>query len=119
MPLRSVGGTWYHNRYPGARVDVLGSLEYSYSFDEELQQHWHWTERYASQPELLRYANHVADRFALRNDIRLDTRLTEATWDQAERTSAGRRRRRLASIGPQDIPGDGHRAAFDAQHASI
>jgi len=77
----SVGGTWYHNRYPGARVDVQ-SLEYSYSFDEELQQHWHWTERYASQPELLRYANHVADRFALRNDIRLDTRLTEATWDK-------------------------------------
>jgi cation diffusion facilitator CzcD-associated flavoprotein CzcO len=77
----SVGGTWYHNRYPGARVDVQ-SLEYSYSFDEALQQHWHWTERYASQPELLRYANHVADRFALRNDIRLDTRLTEATWDE-------------------------------------
>ena len=77
----SVGGTWYHNRYPGARVDIQ-SLEYSYSFDEALQQHWHWTERYASQPELLRYANHVADRFALRNDIRLDTRLTEATWDE-------------------------------------
>ncbi len=78
----SVGGTWYHNRYPGARVDIQ-SLEYSYSFDEALQQQWHWTERYASQPELLRYANHVADRFALRNDIRLDTRLTNATWDEA------------------------------------
>ena len=78
----SVGGTWYHNRYPGARVDIQ-SLEYSYSFDEALQQEWHWTERYASQPELLRYANHVADRFALRNDILLDTRLTEATWDEA------------------------------------
>ncbi len=78
----SVGGTWYHNRYPGARVDIQ-SLEYSYSFDEALQQQWRWTERYASQPELLRYANHVADRFALRNDIRLDTRLTEATWDEA------------------------------------
>jgi cyclohexanone monooxygenase len=78
----SVGGTWYHNRYPGARVDIQ-SLEYSYSFDEALQQQWHWTERYASQPELLRYANHVADRFDLRGDIRLETRLADATWDEA------------------------------------
>ena len=76
----SVGGTWYHNRYPGARVDVQ-SLEYSFSFDEALQQEWHWSERYASQPELLRYANHVADRFDLRRDIRLNTRLTQAHWD--------------------------------------
>jgi cation diffusion facilitator CzcD-associated flavoprotein CzcO len=76
----SVGGTWYHNRYPGARVDVQ-SLEYSFSFDETLQQEWHWSERYASQPELLRYANHVADRFDLRRDIRLNTRLTQAHWD--------------------------------------
>jgi cation diffusion facilitator CzcD-associated flavoprotein CzcO len=78
----SVGGTWYRNRYPGARVDIQ-SLEYSYSFDEALQQEWRWNERYASQPELLRYANHVADRFALRNDILFETRLTEATWDEA------------------------------------
>jgi cation diffusion facilitator CzcD-associated flavoprotein CzcO len=78
----SVGGTWYHNRYPGARVDIQ-SLEYSFSFDEALQQQWRWTERYASQPELLRYANHVADRFALRSDIRLNTRLAEAIWDEA------------------------------------
>ena len=68
----SVGGTWWANRYPGARVDIQ-SLEYSYSFSEELQQDWHWTERYAAQPELLRYANHVADRFDLRRDIRLNT----------------------------------------------
>ena len=80
----SVGGTWYHNRYPGARVDVQ-SLEYSFSFDEALQQEWHWSERYASQPELLRYANHVADRFDLRRDIRLNTRLTQARWDEADR----------------------------------
>ena len=77
----SVGGTWYHNRYPGARVDIQ-SLEYSYSFSSELQQEWGWTQRYASQPELLRYANHVADRFGLRKDIHLDTRLTSAIWDE-------------------------------------
>ena len=80
----SVGGTWYHNRYPGARVDIQ-SLEYSYSFSEELQQQWHWSERYAAQPELLRYANHVADRFALRDGIRLQTRLVQAAWDEASR----------------------------------
>ena len=77
----SVGGTWYHNRYPGARVDVQ-SLEYSFGFDDALQQEWHWNERYASQPELLRYANHVADRFDLRRSILLDTRLVQAHWDE-------------------------------------
>ena len=60
-----VGGTWYWNRYPGARCDVE-SVEYSYQFSPELQQEWEWSERYAAQPELLRYANHVADRFDLR-----------------------------------------------------
>ena len=79
----SVGGTWYHNRYPGARVDIQ-SLEYSYSFDEALQQEWRWSERYASAPELLRYANHVADRFGLRNDIQLNTRVSGATWLEAD-----------------------------------
>jgi len=78
----SVGGTWWANRYPGARVDIQ-SLEYSYSFSEPLQQQWHWSERYASQPELLRYANHVADRFDLRRDIRLNTRVTTAHFDEA------------------------------------
>ena len=63
-----VGGTWYWNRYPGARCDVE-SVQYSYQFDEALQQEWEWSERYAAQPELLRYANHVADRFDLRRDI--------------------------------------------------
>lgn len=76
----SVGGTWYANRYPGARVDIQ-SLEYSFSFSEPLQQEWQWTERYASQPELLRYANHVADRFDLRTGIRLNTRVTSARFD--------------------------------------
>src|SRR3712207_9479732 len=63
-----VGGTWYWNRYPGARCDIE-SLDYSYSFSDELQQDWHWTERYAAQPEILRYIEHVADRFGLRRDI--------------------------------------------------
>jgi cation diffusion facilitator CzcD-associated flavoprotein CzcO len=75
-----VGGTWYWNRYPGARCDIE-SLEYSYGFDEALQQEWHWSERYAAQPELLRYANHVADRFGLRADIQCDTRIVEATFN--------------------------------------
>ena len=57
-----VGGTWYWNRYPGARCDVE-SMQYSYSFSEELDQEWHWTEKYSPQPEILNYANHVADRF--------------------------------------------------------
>jgi len=78
----SVGGTWYHNRYPNARVDIQ-SLEYSFSFDEGLQEEWHWSERYASQPELLRYANHVADRFGLRDGILLNTRLVGAAFDEA------------------------------------
>jgi cyclohexanone monooxygenase len=77
-----VGGTWYWNRYPGARCDVE-SLDYSYSFSDELQQQWRWTERYASQPEILRYINHVADRFDLRRDIRLATRVTAAVFDEA------------------------------------
>ena len=76
-----VGGTWYWNRYPGARCDVE-SMEYSYSFSEELQQEWHWTERFASQPEILRYVGHVADRFGLRRDIQFATRVTAATFDE-------------------------------------
>jgi cyclohexanone monooxygenase len=76
-----VGGTWYWNRYPGARCDVE-SLQYSYSFSEELDQEWEWTEKYAPQPELLSYANHVADRFDLRRDIRFDTKVTKAAFDE-------------------------------------
>ncbi len=74
-----VGGTWYWNRYPGARCDIE-SMEYSYGFDEELQQEWSWTERYAPQAEILAYANHVADRFALRDAIQLKTRVLGATF---------------------------------------
>ena len=88
-----VGGTWFWNRYPGARCDVE-SLEYSYQFSDELQQEWEWTERYASQPEILRYLNHVADRFDLRRDITLQTRVASATFDETAnrwtvRTDAG------------------------------
>src|SRR5579862_519615 len=74
-----VGGTWFWNRYPGARCDVE-SLDYSYSFSPELEQEWEWTERYPTQPEILRYLNHVADRFDLRRDIQLETRVTEAAY---------------------------------------
>jgi len=77
-----VGGTWFWNRYPGARCDVE-SLEYSYSFSDALQQDWRWPERYGTQPEILRYINHVADRFDLRRDIQLDTRATSAVFDPA------------------------------------
>lgn len=76
-----VGGTWYWNRYPGARCDVE-SMQYSYSFSEELQREWEWSERYAPQPEILRYANHVADRFDLRRDIQLGTRVEAATFHE-------------------------------------
>src|SRR5688572_19905131 len=77
-----VGGTWYWNRYPGARCDVE-SVQYSYQFSGELQQQWDWTERYAAQPELLRYANHVADRFDLKRDIDFNTRVKSAAFDEA------------------------------------
>ncbi len=77
-----VGGTWYWNRYPGARVDIE-SQEYSYSFSPELEDEWVWSERYAAQPELLKYLNHVADRFDLRRDIQFETRITAAVFDEA------------------------------------
>jgi cyclohexanone monooxygenase len=76
-----VGGTWYWNRYPGARCDVE-SMQYSYSFSDELQQEWDWSERYAPQPEILRYANHVADRFNLRPLIQFSTRVERAVFDE-------------------------------------
>ena len=76
-----VGGTWYWNRYPGARCDVE-SMQYSYSFSDELQQQWNWSERYAPQPEILKYANHVADRFDLRRDMQFDTRVTAARFGE-------------------------------------
>ena len=76
-----VGGVWYWNRYPGARCDV-DSTDYSYTFSSELDEEWDWSERYATQPEILRYVHHVADKFDLRRDISLGSRVTEAAWDE-------------------------------------
>lgn len=76
-----VGGVWFHNGYPGARCDVE-SYDYSYSFSPELEQEWRWSERYATQPEILRYINHVADRFDLRKDIHFNTFMEEALYDE-------------------------------------
>ena len=78
---QGVGGTWYWNRYPGARCDVE-SYEYSFSFDKHLQQEWSWTERYATQPEILSYATHVARRFDLERDIEFDTEVSAARFDR-------------------------------------
>ena len=77
-----VGGTWYWNRYPGARCDSE-SHSYSYYFSEELLREWEWSERYPEQPEILRYLNHVADRFDLRRDIRFGARVAAARYDEA------------------------------------
>ncbi|MGE3073283.1 MAG: flavin-containing monooxygenase [Dehalococcoidia bacterium] len=76
-----VGGTWYWNRYPGARCDIE-SMEYQYGFDPELPLEWNWSERYATQPEILQYVNHVADKFDLRRDIKFNTRVTSAHFDE-------------------------------------
>ena len=76
-----VGGTWYWNRYPGARCDIE-SIDYSFSFDPELEQEWEWSEKYATQPEILRYAQHVAERYDLRRDISFGTRVKQAVWDE-------------------------------------
>src|SRR5271165_529836 len=79
-----VGGTWYWNRYPGARFDSE-SYSYGYSFSQELMDEWDWSEHFAGQPETLRYLNHVADKFDLRRDIQFESRVTAATWDEATR----------------------------------
>jgi cation diffusion facilitator CzcD-associated flavoprotein CzcO len=88
-----VGGTWYWNRYPGARCDIP-TTDYTYSFDPELEQAWTWSEKYATQPEILAYLGFVADRYDLRRGIEFGTRVDGATWDEAAevwrlRTSAG------------------------------
>ncbi|MBI3514757.1 MAG: NAD(P)/FAD-dependent oxidoreductase [Proteobacteria bacterium] len=77
-----VGGTWWWNRYPGARCDVE-SMQYSYAFSDALQQAWRWSERFSAQPEILRYAAHVADKLDLRRDISFETRVTTAHFDEA------------------------------------
>jgi len=80
----NVGGTWYWNRYPGARCDAE-SLAYSYSFSPELEQEWTWSERYATQPEILRYAQHVAQRYDLNRDIRFNQKVNGAVYDDQQR----------------------------------
>src|SRR5258706_1559509 len=79
-----VGGTWYFNRYPGARCDS-DSYIYCYTFDKKMLQDWEWSERYPEQPEILRYLDHVADRLDLRKDIQFSTRVTEASFDEARK----------------------------------
>ena len=76
-----LGGTWFWNSYPGARCDVE-SMEYSYQFDEKLQQYWEWTERYASQPEILKYMEYVVERFNLRSNMRFGVKVDAATFDE-------------------------------------
>jgi cation diffusion facilitator CzcD-associated flavoprotein CzcO len=78
-----VGGVWHWNRYPGARCDIE-SLDYSYSFDPELQDEWSWSERYATQPEIVRYAEHVVDRYRLHEVLRLGQRVAGAVFDEDE-----------------------------------
>jgi cation diffusion facilitator CzcD-associated flavoprotein CzcO len=115
----SVGGTWYWNRYPGARCDVE-SVDYSYSFDEDLQSEWTWTERFAAQPEILAYLDHVADRFDLRRHYQFDTEVVGAQFDGGEwvvQTSDGQSRRArfllcatgcLSAVNRPDISGLDH-----------
>ena len=79
-----VGGTWYWNRYPGARCDIP-TTDYTYSFDPELEAAWTWSEKYATQPEILEYLRFVADRFDLRPDIEFSTGITAASWDEADK----------------------------------
>ena len=81
---QGVGGTWYWNRYPGARCDVE-SMQYSYSFDEDLEQEWHWPEKFSAQPDILAYANHVADRLDLRKEIDFDVEVTAAHFNEKSR----------------------------------
>src|SRR5215213_7186684 len=78
----NVGGTWYWNRYPGARFDSE-SWTYGYSFSQELLDEWDWEEHFAAQPETERYLNYVADKFELRRDIQFNSRVKAAHWDAA------------------------------------
>jgi cation diffusion facilitator CzcD-associated flavoprotein CzcO len=106
-----VGGTWYWNRYPGARFDSE-SYSYGYSFSQELLEEWDWSEHFAPQPETLRYLNHVADKFDLRRDIQFRSRVTAAHFNEATRTweltvengSRYRARFLITAIGPLSAP---------------
>ena len=127
-----VGGTWLFNRYPGARCDIE-SIEYSYSFSDEIQQEWVWTETMPAQPEIEAYLNFVADRLDLRRDIRFNTNVVSMTFDEdaatwTVKTEAGesvhravrRRRRRhpLRAAGTRHR-GDGHVRGHLAVHQPL
>ena len=107
----NVGGTWYWNRYPGARFDSE-SYSYGYSFSKELLDEWDWSEHFSGQPETLRYLNHVADKFDLRRDIQFESRVAAAVWDEAARSwnvtlqdgSRFRTHFLLTAIGPLSTP---------------
>ena len=107
----NIGGTWYWNRYPGARFDSE-SYSYGYSFSKELLEEWDWSEHFAGQPETLRYLNHVADKFDLRRDIRFCSRVTAAVYDEQARSwtvkledeSTYRTRFLITAIGPLSTP---------------
>ncbi|PHP65265.1 cyclohexanone monooxygenase [Zhengella mangrovi] len=109
----NVGGVWYWNRYPGARCDLM-SIDYSYGFSDEIQQEWTWSEQFAAQPEILAYANFVADRLDLRKDFKFNTRVTSAIWDEDEKvwratTDAGEVLEApycVMATGPLSIPKD-------------
>ena len=109
-----VGGTWYWNRYPGARFDSE-SYSYGYSFSQELLDEWHWTEHFSPQPETLKYLNHVADKFDLRRDIQFRSRVTAAHWQEDTRSwddhAGGRQPAHLP------LPDHRHRPAVGADHA--
>ncbi len=106
-----VGGTWYWNRYPGARFDSE-SYSYGYSFSQELLEEWNWSEHFAGQPETLRYLNHVADKFDLRRDIQFRSRVAAATYEEDTRSwnvalqegSRFRARFLITAIGPLSTP---------------
>ena len=106
-----VGGTWYWNRYPGARFDSE-SYSYGYSFSKELLEEWDWSEHFAGQPETLRYLNHVADKFDLRRDIQFRSRVTAAHYQEDTRSwnvtledgSRFRTRFLITAIGPLSTP---------------
>lgn len=115
-----IGGTWFWNRYPGARCDIE-SMQYSYSFSEEIQREWNWTELYAPQPEILRYINFVADKLNLRRDVQLDTRVTAATFYEGKKhwlveTHRGQRfltRFLIMATGCLSIPLEPHLPGFN------
>lgn len=109
----NVGGVWYWNRYPGARCDLM-CVDYSYGFSDELQQEWTWSEQFAAQPEILSYANFVADRLDLRKHFLFETRVTSATWDSEREIWTARTNKGdiieasycIMATGPLSIPKD-------------